>query len=66
MSAFIQVGVTAMRDPMTGEPLQQVPLYVEAEDGQDMPLPEFDRKQFAKDLLQKFRAHMTEEAKEIR
>lgn len=27
---FIQVGVTAMRDPMTGDFLPAVPLYIEA------------------------------------
>lgn len=30
---FIQVGVTAMRDPATGEFLPAVPLYIKAEDG---------------------------------
>ena len=29
---YIQVGVTAMRDPKTGEFLPAVPLYVKAED----------------------------------
>ena len=29
MSKFIQVGLTAMRDPATGEMLESVPLYVE-------------------------------------
>lgn len=66
MSEFIQVGVTAMRDPLTGEPLEQVPLYVEVVEGQEMNLPEFDRKQFAMDFIKKFRAGMSEEAKKIR
>ena len=30
---YIQVGVTAMRDPATGEFLPAVPLYIKAEDG---------------------------------
>lgn len=30
---FIQVGVTALRDPATGDFLPAVPLYVKAEDG---------------------------------
>ena len=30
---YIEVGVTAMRDPMTGEMLPAVPLYVKAKDG---------------------------------
>ena len=29
---FIQIGVTALRDPLTGEPLEAVPLYIRAED----------------------------------
>jgi hypothetical protein len=66
MSEFVQVGVTAMRDPKTGEPLQQVPLYVEVIDGAEPELPEFDRMQFARDFMKKFLANMTEKAKEIR
>lgn len=30
---YIQVGVTALRDPGTGEFLPAVPLYIKAEDG---------------------------------
>ena len=30
---FIQIGVTALRDPATGEFLPAVPLYIKAEDG---------------------------------
>lgn len=30
---FIQVGVTALRDPATGNFLPAVPLYIKAEDG---------------------------------
>lgn len=30
---YIQVGVTAMRDPATGDFLPAVPLYIKAEDG---------------------------------
>lgn len=30
---FIQVGVTALRDPATGDFLPAVPLYIKAEDG---------------------------------
>ena len=32
MKRYVQVGVTAMRDPRTGEFLESVPLYAEAED----------------------------------
>ena len=30
---YIQVGLTALRDPATGEFLPAVPLYIKAEDG---------------------------------
>lgn len=30
MSNFIQIGVTALRDPATGELMPAVPLYIEA------------------------------------
>ena len=32
MSEFIQVGVTALRDPATGEYLPAVPLYIKADE----------------------------------
>lgn len=32
MADYIQIGVTALRDPVTREPLQAVPLYIRAED----------------------------------
>lgn len=32
MNGFIQVGVTAARDPVTGDFLHAVPLYIEATD----------------------------------
>ena len=55
MSEFIQVGMTAMRDPLTGEPLEAVPLYVEVTDVKAPPLPEIDRKALAKELIRKMR-----------
>lgn len=33
MSAYIQVGFTALRDPATGAFLPSVPLYIEATEG---------------------------------
>lgn len=33
MEKYIQIGVTALRDPGTGEYLPAVPLYIRAEDG---------------------------------
>lgn len=32
MDDYIQIGVTALRDPVTGEALEAVPLYVRKED----------------------------------
>lgn len=32
---YVQVGVTALRDPATGDYLPAVPLYIKAEDGAD-------------------------------
>ena len=32
---YIQVGVTALRDPATGDFLPAVPLYIKAEDGSE-------------------------------
>ena len=32
MADYIQIGVTALRDPVTREPLEAVPLYVRAAD----------------------------------
>lgn len=54
MGKFIQVGVTAMRDPLTGEPLEAVPLYVEQTDSG--PLPEINIKDVAKDFLKKMKS----------
>ena len=62
MSRFIQVGVTAMRDPKTGEPLEAVPLYVEETVGGGPPLPEIDLKAFTRDFMKKMRVQ-TEETK---
>lgn len=39
MADFIQVGVTALRDPATGELLPAVPLYIRAEDAGAARLP---------------------------
>lgn len=42
MSGFIQVGQTAMRDPVTGEMLPAVPLYIAAEDAGKVPQVDLD------------------------
>ena len=42
MSEYIQVGVTAMRDPITGDFLPSVPLYIRAEDQENVEPPIID------------------------
>ena len=42
MSEYIQVGATAMRDPITGDFLPSVPLYVRADDQKTVDAPVFD------------------------
>ena len=54
MSRFVQVGVTAMRDPMTGEPLEAVPLYVDTAGG-GTQLPEIRIDEFVRCFMKKFR-----------
>lgn len=54
VSRYIQVGVTAMRDPLTGEPMEAVPLYVDAEGGESQ-LPEIRLDEFARIFMRKFR-----------
>ena len=63
MSEFIQVGVTAMRDPATGAFLESVPLYIRAED-QDkvsMARPIMDMDALAKALGKKFKQYKEED-----
>lgn len=42
MGGFIEVGVTAMRDPITGDFLESVPLYIRAEDQKKVEATVFD------------------------
>lgn len=42
MMEFIQVGVTASRDPVSGGFLPSVPLYAKAEDAEGIPEPDRD------------------------
>ena len=58
MSRFILVGASAMRDPLTGEPLEEVPLYVDAEDGGR--LPEINVKDVAQAFVRKMKAQAEE------
>ena len=59
MSRFIQVGVTAMRDPLTGEPMAAVPLYVDAEESGGN-LPEINTADVARAFMRKLRAQENE------
>ena len=53
MSEFIQVGLSAMRDPVTGQLLPAVPIYVEVVNGEMPPLPVIDREAFAREIIRK-------------
>lgn len=56
MSKYVQVGMTAMRDPVTGELLESVPLYVDTEYEPAPVIPKEDMKLMARDLARHFRA----------
>ena len=55
MSRFIPIGVTAMRDPLTGEMLDTVPLYVENSPDTAQKLPQVDIKAFRAEMVAKYR-----------
>lgn len=57
MSEFIQVGVTACRDPRTGEFLPAVPIYVERADLQNGPVMKPDLFDIGNILAGKMRAY---------
>ena len=63
MMRVVQVGVTALRDPATGEFLPAVPLYVSAEDSGKVAAPVFDRA-LVNSLAEKFRAYKKEDRKQ--
>lgn len=58
MSRFILVGASAMRDPLTGEPLEEVSLYVDADEGSR--LPEINVKDAAQAFVRKMKAQAEE------
>lgn len=62
MGEYIQVGVTAMRDPVTGGFLPSVPLYIRAEDREKVEVPVFDG-DIMRMLAEKFAAYRKEERK---
>lgn len=57
MSEFIQVGVTALRDPITGEFLPAVPLYIERCDLEKGPVPEPNLYSIGSELGRKFKEY---------
>lgn len=64
MSEFIQIGQTAIRDPITGEFLPAVPLYIRAEDqeacrARDDP----DANAFGEHMLKLYQEYLEEERK---
>lgn len=56
MSRYVQVGMTAVRDPMTGEVTNSVPLYVDEDDMGIIKIPQIDMQALAKEIGAKFRA----------
>lgn len=57
MSEYVVVGLTGMRDPLTGELLNAVPLYVEVpENGEPPQIPTVDRKEFVREVGRKVKA----------
>lgn len=55
MSTYIPIGVTAMRDPLTGEMLDTVPLYVENSPETAAKLPQVDIRAFRAEMVAKYR-----------
>lgn len=57
MSEFIQIGSTALRDPVTGDFLPAVPLYIRAEDREACEAAVIDGNVLQKELAKKFAAY---------
>lgn len=58
MDGYIQIGVTALRDPMTGERLEAVPLYIRAEDARSQARAAIQTGPLAKDMAAKMTAYI--------
>lgn len=58
--SYIQIGVTALRDPTTGDFLPSVPLYIRAEDRKKVSVPLFtgDETELAKVLAGKMKQYV--------
>lgn len=64
MSKFIQIGMTALRDPGTGEFLPAVPLYIREEDREKCePKVVINGDALQRELAKKFAAYKREERK---
>lgn len=61
MSEYIQIGITAARDPITGDFLPAVPLYIRAEDA--AAAPPLDDIPVAEVFAAKFRQYVKESRK---
>lgn len=57
MDGFVEVGSTAMRDPVTGDFLPAVPLYIRAEDREKCRTPVIDGGELMKALAGKIGAY---------
>ena len=57
MSEYIQIGSTALRDPVTGDFLPAVPLYIRAEDREACEAAVIDGDGLQKELAKKFAAY---------
>ena len=58
MSKYIQVGVTALRDPVTGEALEAVPLYIRTADAETQKKATIDVGPLAKELADMMRTYV--------
>lgn len=61
MDGYIQIGVTALRDPVTREPLEAVPLYVRAADAGRLEAARASDKPLIDELAEMFGRYAAEE-----
>ena len=60
MDGYIQIGVTALRDPVTREPLEAVPLYIRAEDARKVEAARADDGPLIDELAEMFGKYAAE------
>ena len=63
MSEYIQIGSTALRDPVTGDFLPAVPLYIRAEDREACEAAVIEGDTLQKSLADKYAAYRKTERK---